>query len=119
MPYFYVFISMIMLLPLGFILGALAIIFILQNNTLVQLSFLGLQFESSLAIVVFIAILSGVLFALLLSLPGAIGNMVHLQSLKKENRKLREYADSISIPPRPQPGQTIQVVEETTVTRSL
>lgn len=101
---------MIFFLPLGFILGALAIIFILQNNTFVELAFLGFQFESSLAIVVFLAILSGILLTLLLSLPGAIGNMVRIQGLKKENRQLRDHVDTVTANAEP-----VQIVEETII----
>lgn len=105
---------MIFFLPLGFILGAVAIIFILQNNTVVSLAFFGTQLETSLALVVLLSILMGVLFTALISIPGVIGNIVRIQSLKRENRKLREYADSIG-GVVVAPGETVRVIEETTV----
>lgn len=105
---------MIFFLPLGFILGAVAIIFILQNNTVVSLAFFGTQLDTSLALVVLLSILAGVLFTTLISIPGVIGNIMRIESLKKENRKLREYADSVgSVVVAP--GETVRVVEETTV----
>ncbi len=85
---------MILFLPLGFILGALAILFIIENNTLVALTFFGYGFESSIALVVILALLVGIVFTLFMSIPGIIGNMMKVASLRKENRQLREEAES-------------------------
>ena len=46
---------MILSLILGFLLGAAALLFALQNTAIVALSFLGWQFESSLAVVIILA----------------------------------------------------------------
>lgn len=84
---------MILSLILGFAIGAGAIIFILQNTAIVALTFLGWQFESSLAIVVMLAILIGIVFSLLASIPSAINSTLILSKLRKENRNLQEEAE--------------------------
>ncbi len=81
---------MILSLILGFAIGAGAIIFILQNTAIVALTFLGWQFESSLAIVVMLAILIGIVFSLLASIPSAINSILTMSRLRKENRTLQE-----------------------------
>lgn len=85
---------MILFLPLGFILGALAILFIIENNAIVALSFFGYEFESSVALVVILALLVGIVFTLFMSIPGIIGNMMQVARLRKENKRLREEAES-------------------------
>lgn len=84
---------MILSLILGFAIGAGAIIFILQNTSIVALTFLGWQFESSLAIVVMLAILIGIVFSLLASIPSAINSTLMLSKLRKENRNLQEETE--------------------------
>lgn len=79
---------MILSLIVGFVLGAAAIVFVLQNTTVVALTFLGWQFETSLAILVLIALAVGVLFSLLVSLPSAIIDSFRLSHLEKQNQKL-------------------------------
>ncbi len=84
---------MIFSLILGFILGAAAILFILQNTTVVALSFLHWQFDTSLALVVILSILVGALIALLLTLPGAIGSSLKMHRLRKHNEQLAKEAE--------------------------
>ncbi|MDB5265163.1 MAG: hypothetical protein JWN64_734 [Parcubacteria group bacterium] len=84
---------MIFSLIIGFVLGVGAIVFILQNTEVVALAFMGLQFESSLAVVVILAILLGIVLSLLVSLPGAIGSSIQMGKLKKEINNLRAEAD--------------------------
>ncbi|KND47105.1 MAG: hypothetical protein AB199_01595 [Parcubacteria bacterium C7867-004] len=81
---------MIFFLLIGFILGAAVIIFALQNTEVASLMFLGWQFESSLALVILLAIASGVIISALVSLPSAIANGIRMMALRKENVNLRK-----------------------------
>ncbi len=63
---------MIFFLLIGFVLGAAVIIFALQNTEIVSLMFLGWQFESSLALVILLAIASGVAVSALVSLQTVV-----------------------------------------------
>lgn len=79
---------MIISLILGFLLGAAALLFALQNTAVVALSFLGWQFESSLALLILIAFAGGIVVSLLVSIPSAVKDSLKIMSVKKENRKL-------------------------------
>jgi lipopolysaccharide assembly protein A len=84
---------MIISLILGFLLGAAALLFALQNTAVVALTFLGWQFESSLALLILIAFAAGIVVSLLVSIPSAVKDGFRMMSLKKENKKL---ADELS-----------------------
>lgn len=81
---------MILSLILGFLLGAAALLFALQNTAVVALSFLGWQFESSLALLILMAFAAGIIVSLLVSIPSAVKDSFRIMSLKKENRKLAD-----------------------------
>lgn len=81
---------MIISLILGFLLGVAALLFALQNTAVVSLTFLGWQFESSLALLILIAFAVGIIVSLLVSIPSAVKDGFRLMSLKKENKKLME-----------------------------
>lgn len=83
----------ILSLLLGFLLGAAALLFALQNTEVVALKFLGAQFESSLALLVLAALTTGVLISLLASIPSIIGSSLRIMGLKKENRRLAEEVE--------------------------
>lgn len=82
--------TILLSLAIGFMLGLIALIFAFQNNEVVSLTFLNWQFESSLAIVVIISLIAGVVIATLLTMPGAIARSVSMHVLKKENRSLKD-----------------------------
>ena len=84
---------MILSLFLGFLLGAGAIVFILQNDATVALTFLGWQFESSVALLVLLSILTGVVLSFLISIPRSIGVAIQMRRLRKENDALRVEAE--------------------------
>ena len=83
----------ILSLLLGFLLGAAALLFALQNTEVVALRFLGWQFESSLALLVLAALTTGVLISILASVPSFIGSSLRIMSLKKENRRLAQEVE--------------------------
>jgi uncharacterized integral membrane protein len=84
---------MILILILGFVLGAGVILFILQNTAVVALSFLGWQFESSIAVIVLLSLLIGVILTALMTLPGAIGSSFAMRRLRKHNEALTREAE--------------------------
>lgn len=84
---------MILSLLAGFVLGAAALLFALQNTDVVALSFLGWQFESSLALLVLASIAVGVLISVLASIPSAISASFRIMGLKKENKNLAKEVE--------------------------
>lgn len=99
---------MILSLVIGFLLGVAALLFALQNTAIVALSFLGYQFESSLALLVLIALATGIVLALLVSIPSAVRDGLRIMSLKRENQKLRDEVAALSA----QPTETTVVIDE-------
>ncbi|HWH16448.1 MAG TPA: LapA family protein [Candidatus Paceibacterota bacterium] len=99
---------MILSLLLGFLLGAAALLFALQNTGVTALTFLGWQFESSLALLILIAFASGALTALLVSLPSALRDGFRIMRLKRENKTLvdeitRLRTDGVVVEEEPAP----------------
>lgn len=84
----------LVLFILGFVLGAGAIVFALQNNEIVALSFLSWQFESSIALLVLVSVAVGMLIGLLAALPSAISSSMRIMGLKSENKKLARAIDT-------------------------
>jgi putative membrane protein len=78
----------ILLFVLGFFLGAGAIVFAIQNTQVVALTFMGWQFESSLALLVIVVLGVGMLVSMLAFLPYAISGTFKIMRLKSENKKL-------------------------------
>lgn len=81
---------MIFPLIIGILLGAVSVIFALQNVMVVTLRFFSWQFEGSLALILLLALVVGVVISLLIVLPESIGNYFRYGSLKKTNEKLEE-----------------------------
>lgn len=85
---------MILSLIVGVLLGAAAVIFAFQNTEIVSLSYLGWQFETSLALLVVLSVGTGMLISLLVSLPSSVGKAMQIRQLKKENRRLVEEVEA-------------------------
>lgn len=81
---------MILSLFIGFFLGAAALLFALQNTEIVALTFMGWQFETTLAVLVLASVGVGILISILASLPAFVSNSLRIMGLKKENRKLAQ-----------------------------
>ncbi len=81
---------MIIFLILGLLLGAVAVIFALQNVAMVTVTFLSWQFEGSLALVILFSLALGALISMLLSIPDSIRRSFQISSLKKHASKLEE-----------------------------
>lgn len=81
---------MVFALILGIILGVVAMIFALQNVTLIVVNFFGWHLQGSLALILMMGVLTGILIALLIVLPESITNYFRYKRLLKENANLEE-----------------------------
>ena len=81
---------MIFFLLLGAILGGLSVIFVLQNIIPVTVTFLTWQIEGSLAVILFLAMMSGVFVTLLMLLPGLIRDEFDYSKLKQEKKEVED-----------------------------
>lgn len=81
---------MIILFIVGLLLGVVSVIFALQNIAVVTISFFSWHLTGSLALILLLAITSGILIAILLLLPEFISNHFKHKSLRKDNKRLEE-----------------------------
>ncbi len=81
---------MIILFILGLLLGAAAVIFALQNIAVITVTFFAWQLTGSLALILSITLIVGILITLLLLLPNSLGNYFRYKNLKDQNEKLAE-----------------------------
>ena len=75
---------------LGILIGGVAVIFSLQNTALITVSFFSWQVESSLAAILSLTLLTGMVVAFFLFLPELIGGYIKRHALKKENKELHK-----------------------------
>ncbi len=75
-------------LILAAILGIFIAVFAIQNAAAVTVKFLLWQFESSLAVLIILAMLAGMLLVFLISLPGRIKRRKELYDRDKKIREL-------------------------------
>lgn len=102
---------MILLLSLilGLIMGAISVIFALQNIFPVTVTFMIWELTTSLAVIIVLAIFIGLMISIILSVPEAIKTLFTISNLKKENKKLSDELESIN-------KASKQVLETTTTT---
>ncbi len=81
---------MLISLVLGLIIGAISVIFALQNIFPVTVTFMVWEFTSSLAVLVSLAILMGIIICALISIPESIKNSFLISGLRKDNKKLSD-----------------------------
>ncbi len=81
-----------MLIPLiiGLIVGGLSVVFILQNVMPITVAFLSWHFTGSLAFVLFAAIGSGALIAILLLLPSIIRDDLYMAVIRRQKKELED-----------------------------
>ncbi len=79
---------MIFFLILGILLGGLSVIFILENSVPITVTFFAWQISGSLSLVLFTAVISGAVIALLVLLPSFIKDDMYLSVLKKQKKEL-------------------------------
>ncbi len=77
-------------LVLAAVLGIFISVFAIQNAAPVTVKFIFWQFESSLAVLIILAILAGMILILLLSLPGRIKRRKELYDKQKKIRELEK-----------------------------
>ncbi len=77
-----------MALIIGIILGAGVVIFALQNVQTVMVTFLGWGFEGSVALIVILALLAGIIISWLMAIPSFIRGMMNESKLRGHNDAL-------------------------------
>lgn len=82
-------------LILGFVLGGATILFALQNPDIVALSFLTWSFESSLAMLILLAVGIGVLLGMLFAVPSIMRRGRYVKSLRRDNKELATRIDEL------------------------
>ncbi len=87
---------MLISLVFGLIVGAISVIFALQNIFPVTVTFMIWNFNTSLAVIIALAIFVGIMISVIFSIPGAVRNIFTISHLKKENEKLSEKIDTIN-----------------------
>lgn len=88
---------MIIFLILGLILGSLSVVFALQNVVPITITFFVWQVEGSLALVLLLALLTGVIICGLVSIPEVIRNHMRFKALKKEIAALKVEKEKVII----------------------
>jgi uncharacterized integral membrane protein len=73
------------MLIIGAILGGVVVVFMLQNLAPVSVSFLLWNFEGSIAIIVILAVVIGMIISWFLSIP----DLFQLSNLKSKNKRLQ------------------------------
>lgn len=114
---------MILSLILGTILGGLSVVFALQNIAVIQVKFFSWQLEGSLAIILLLTLVMGVLITLIFLLPESIRNYFKYKKLLKENLRLEEELRkqkeltvfAKTVPPTP---STIEKIEDGAIAES-
>ena len=81
---------MIIFFVIGLLLGAVAVVFTFQNSEVVSVSFFSWQLDGSLSVILALSVLTGILIALLLTLPEFFNNYFESRRLKKRNAVLEE-----------------------------
>ena len=81
---------MIFFLILGVLLGAVSIIFILQNVEPVTVAFFSYSLSGSMALILFLALFSGVIITVLILLPSFIKDAFLARRLRKQNKSLED-----------------------------
>lgn len=88
---------MIIFLILGLILGSVSVIFALQNTDVITVTFFAWQVEGSLALILLLALLAGIIICGLMSIPEVIRNQMRFNALKKELASLKAEKDKVIV----------------------
>lgn len=81
---------MLFSLILGLLIGAVTVIFALQNLATVSITFLAWQLEGSLCLILLLAVLAGVIICILLTIPEVIQNHINIRTLKNQKKQLED-----------------------------
>lgn len=80
---------MILFMIVGVILGVVSVIFALQNTSIITVTLLAWQMTGSLALVLVLALLTGMIVSLLMVIPELINSHLNLRSVKKELEEMK------------------------------
>lgn len=81
---------MLFFLVLGLLIGAVTVVFALQNVMTIGVTFLVWQVNGSLALILLLAVLAGVMICALVSIPEMINSHIRFNELKKKNKLLED-----------------------------
>ena len=101
---------MIIFLILGVLVGAISVVFVLQNIMPVTVSFFAWHLDGSLAVILFLAFAAGVLMTLLFLLPSFIRDEWQYSRLRKRTRSLE---DELAQAKQTAPAEPIVEVSDT------
>lgn len=81
---------MLLLFIMGLLLGGLSVVFVMQNTAVITITLFAWQLTGSLAVVLIMAILAGILITLLMILPESIDTFLKYRKFEKEIKRLEE-----------------------------
>lgn len=84
---------MVIYLLLALVLIVIAVLFAAGNMTAVTIAFFSWSIQTNLAVALMVALVAGVVIALLFCMPGIIRNRIDLSGLKKRFSKLEAERD--------------------------
>lgn len=85
-------------LILGLIIGAAAVVFVLQNIVPITVTFLTWHVSGSLAVILLLALLCGMLIAVLVLLPSFMRAEWRLRKVLKQNKQLQSETTMSEVP---------------------
>lgn len=86
---------MIIFLIFGLVLGALSVIFALQNIIPITVTFFAWQVQGSLSLILLLALLTGVIICGLFSIPEVIRNHLRFSALKSQKKDLEVALEAL------------------------
>ena len=81
---------MILSLLLGIILGAVSVVFALQNVAVITVTFMSWQASAPLVLILLGSMLCGVIVTLLVLLPSVIRDELYLSSIKRAKKEAED-----------------------------
>lgn len=97
---------MLLSLIVGIILGAIAVVFALQNIALVTVSFFTWQITAPLSVIILATVLCGIVLTLLVLLPSVIRDEIYVAAVKKQKREAEEELAKVKSSQAPAPATT-------------
>lgn len=79
---------MLILIILGVLIGAVSVMFALQNIATITVVFLFWHITGSLSVIILIAIVAGMLVSVLVSIPEVFRNQMKIRTLHKRTKEL-------------------------------
>lgn len=90
----------LLILILALIFAIMAVIFASQNPTIVTISFYRYSVEGSLAVVILLSVMIGIIIGTLIMTPGAVKRILELRSHRRKvgglEKSLEEQKDKIA-----------------------